>query len=1025
MSATTTHNLPYKRFVAQVSTGAPRPKSTFLALMAENLASLKACPWREAAGVPVALVEHDVTKATHLSDAYDAYKMTGNWNAKDQTEVAYAGMAAYRFKIPSAAASVSISAVTLPLSRDRFLKGGVRVVAVLGNNATPSDDWGTIRGNNIDPVLVNEAEVLVASQPAEIEQVFASSALPELAVTGKTYLWIYITLEDYTDWWDKYTATEPRQYAIEGSAMLMGGSVSVTFASAVEPDSSGSSFAVCRGGVLPYLAESDRTVRSYECLAAGGDLSAPRLVVKQVTASTSALYYGNYKIRDIEGDARGVRIFASNVVYPDSAFTESDGGRSYVYKSYNDSSTSLGALRNIQYFAVLGIDGSRTEEVGNYVNQIAPNIAFFMRYDVYHYQNAESGSEASGWVSGICELENVHNYVNNLGNSPSDDEFEMVAQTYSAYLNVNIAHKMLSTRRAESVSLVAGPGSLSGLNTIAATYTDPLLERNGITITFTKKHTASIGVACRVYVSGAEGVGFLGQFLTASYVTSNVTLNRKTYQQTIGYVRGLSRFFVEGGEGRVCSEKAFYALYTKETFFYSLFQWYVNRRLIGYTYDIATGRKISDIYGYTWGSTYRELNESSETVVPFMADESGAVLRVGEVGSVAYKGTVKGVVRYNLSPTSSALVYGEFEEVDGRPCSTYFIVTVRSNSLYVWIPPNEALGRPDTFEQFSVTNLRDDPAKVLMSGAFSSVGGRTTDANSNSIAGLCVFDMNVGTVAVCAASHPSGIVSSFMDSLTIPARKPRVLGSTLATAAQSGNYIALFASGNHMRTFRAWTAAELPVASPSGEEACIGLRNAYAKLAEGRWAAVPVEASAQPGASFAVRLASVSVPYTTSGTDEGSESVSMWHISATAALVPFSAPVGTRARAARVEWDDLDCTAGAVLNVWLKRGEYLTAMPTDVLRKPQIHDATQAEVDGWELVCSLPASVSGDVTVDIAPLADHVGTFLLTAYLPQDAYNPDDGDAFPMGVGTMDADALNGTVTNLASGWKPDITLIG
>ena len=95
MSATTTHNLPYKRFVAQVSTGAPRPKSTFLALMAENLASLKACPWREAAGVPVALVEHDVTKATHLSDAYDAYKMTGNWNAKDQTEVAYAGMFAW------------------------------------------------------------------------------------------------------------------------------------------------------------------------------------------------------------------------------------------------------------------------------------------------------------------------------------------------------------------------------------------------------------------------------------------------------------------------------------------------------------------------------------------------------------------------------------------------------------------------------------------------------------------------------------------------------------------------------------------------------------------------------------------------------------------------------------------------------------------------------------------------------------------------------------------------------------------
>ena len=38
--STTTLNLPFKRFVAQVSTGEPRPKSTYLALMAENLEAL-------------------------------------------------------------------------------------------------------------------------------------------------------------------------------------------------------------------------------------------------------------------------------------------------------------------------------------------------------------------------------------------------------------------------------------------------------------------------------------------------------------------------------------------------------------------------------------------------------------------------------------------------------------------------------------------------------------------------------------------------------------------------------------------------------------------------------------------------------------------------------------------------------------------------------------------------------------------------------------------------------------------------
>ena len=52
--SSTTHNLPYKRYVAQVSTGVPRSKSTWLSLMAENLEALKACPWREAADVEVA-----------------------------------------------------------------------------------------------------------------------------------------------------------------------------------------------------------------------------------------------------------------------------------------------------------------------------------------------------------------------------------------------------------------------------------------------------------------------------------------------------------------------------------------------------------------------------------------------------------------------------------------------------------------------------------------------------------------------------------------------------------------------------------------------------------------------------------------------------------------------------------------------------------------------------------------------------------------------------------------------------------
>ena len=232
----TTLNLPYKRFVAQVSTGAPRPKSTYLSLMTENLEALKACPWREASDIPVALVDHDFTKASHLSDAHDAFKMTGAWNADTEEEVAFAGMAAYRFAIPASAASVAISSVTLPISRDRFLLGGVHVAAVLDNSATPSDDWAVVTGQGASAYLANDAANIVSSRPADGALTITSDDLASLATTGRAYLWIYVTLEDYTDWWDKYSATEARQYAIEGSGMLVGDATEVTFAGTVTPD---------------------------------------------------------------------------------------------------------------------------------------------------------------------------------------------------------------------------------------------------------------------------------------------------------------------------------------------------------------------------------------------------------------------------------------------------------------------------------------------------------------------------------------------------------------------------------------------------------------------------------------------------------------------------------------------------------------------------------------------------------------------------------------------------------------------
>lgn len=238
--STTTLKLPYKRFVAQVSTGAPRSKSTYLALMSENLEALKACPWREAADGPASLTGHDFTAKTQLSDAYDAFKLTGNYNSSAMTEIAYAGMAAYRFTVPASAIScgVSITGVSLPISRDRFEAAGVHVAVALSNSAYPSDDWSVVRGSGAlaaSSLLTQTAAYLTAGSPAsgtaDIDLSDVSSGNPP------TYLWVYVTLEDYTSHWAKYNAKEQRLYAIEGSAMLVGDSAEVTFGDTVAADS--------------------------------------------------------------------------------------------------------------------------------------------------------------------------------------------------------------------------------------------------------------------------------------------------------------------------------------------------------------------------------------------------------------------------------------------------------------------------------------------------------------------------------------------------------------------------------------------------------------------------------------------------------------------------------------------------------------------------------------------------------------------------------------------------------------------
>lgn len=271
--ATTTLNLPCVRFVKRVTNGALLSKYSYLAMMSQNAEALKAAPWR-ASTTPPNKVSMPVNKVTETdakyddsgvmisppsftaftSDAFDAYQQGGDARREDGTMCGYAGCVAYRFKIPTSAAGVALSNVALVISRDRYCRAGVRVALALSNDVMPSNDWSVIRGTGanaiVSPSTASEAQGvaswgflgqsgtgnLLAGRAAEGAIEFNASSYAALRVTGKAYLWVYLTLEDYNSYWTLYNGTEPRYYSIEGSARLVSGAAAFTFAGTVTSD---------------------------------------------------------------------------------------------------------------------------------------------------------------------------------------------------------------------------------------------------------------------------------------------------------------------------------------------------------------------------------------------------------------------------------------------------------------------------------------------------------------------------------------------------------------------------------------------------------------------------------------------------------------------------------------------------------------------------------------------------------------------------------------------------------------------
>lgn len=231
MAASTTHYLPFTRFTRQVSTDAMAVLSTeAAALHAEDL--LKVAPWMEAADTESkSTFPARDARQSGFNVLWDAFKFCGDYTSGYQK--AYAGMVAYRFKIPAAALSgpTHITSIALPLYVDRWLVDGVRVAAYLSASPVPPTDWTTCREGTVHkdaelPMTYTEADPPVRIVVEKNETLTVSFAPDTDALA---YLYVIVSLEDYTT---------VRGFWIEGAALIVGDRALTTFDGAIEPDAS-------------------------------------------------------------------------------------------------------------------------------------------------------------------------------------------------------------------------------------------------------------------------------------------------------------------------------------------------------------------------------------------------------------------------------------------------------------------------------------------------------------------------------------------------------------------------------------------------------------------------------------------------------------------------------------------------------------------------------------------------------------------------------------------------------------------
>lgn len=241
--STVLRNIPYARFIRQ----ARSPKMALVSTQAaldQAIESLKTAPWQRARpGLTVTMPASDPTQ-TASSEAYDAYKFSGDCIPQSGEQAAFVGMVAYRFKIPSGAlGNTPVTQVepttSVRLYANKFLSAGLRIAAFTSNDADPNmlGSWEHMRGE-VAGSGVGFVAGLFANEDAGTKRASNQSAivcpLPSGAPAAQ-YLWIIVQLEDWAEikW----------EYWIEGAGFLEADTLSLVLSKdGVELDEEGEEF---------------------------------------------------------------------------------------------------------------------------------------------------------------------------------------------------------------------------------------------------------------------------------------------------------------------------------------------------------------------------------------------------------------------------------------------------------------------------------------------------------------------------------------------------------------------------------------------------------------------------------------------------------------------------------------------------------------------------------------------------------------------------------------------------------------